>query len=90
MKQLAVNLEEDDLERLQALARSRHIDPNNMTKERLVALLLATDAVREGHDSANLVERRRALIKMRELWRSAVSESIEGVEYQKTMRAEWP
>ena len=89
MKQLAVNLEEDDLERLQALARSRHIDPKNMTKERLVVLLLATDAVREDH-SSNLLERRRALVKMRELWRSAVGESIEGVEYQKTMRAEWP
>ena len=85
MKQLIVDMEDDDLERLRSLARACHIDPSNMTKEQLAARL----AIQESAYSAELFSRRSALMKMRDLWQSNVSESVEGVEYQKTMRAEW-
>lgn len=88
MKQLIVDMEDDDLERLRSLARACHIDPSNMTKEQLAARL-AINRPQESVYSAELVARRSALMKMRDLWQSNVSEPIEGVEYQKTMRTEW-
>lgn len=33
--------------------------------------------------------RRAALMKMRDLWNDTGAKSADGVEYQKTMRAEW-
>jgi hypothetical protein len=37
----------------------------------------------------NRALRRDALMKMRDLWNSAGTKSVDGVEYQKAMRSEW-
>lgn len=94
MGTLTIQVDDEELAWLQNAARALNIEPSNLTKNDLAALLACQDTAPKSEQDKNpgpdRAARRAALMQLRTLWQPDPSLPIDGVEYQKAMRAEWP
>ena len=93
MGTLTIQIDDDDMAWLANAARALNIEPEKMTGEDLQKLLANRSAAMqtampEESDPPDRATRRAALMQLQALWKPDPSLPVDGVEYQKAMRAE--
>ena len=93
MGTLTIQIDDEDMTWLADAARALNIEPSKMNTDDLQKLLANRSAampatLHEQDPPPDRATRRAALMKLRALWKPDPALPVDGVEYQKAMRAE--
>lgn len=99
MRQLTVELKEEEMERLEAVARARHTDPVGFIRAEVLKALTPGGTPPVGivtippSDAKTREDRRQArlavLMRSNGIWAGDPNKPKDGLAYQEELRAEW-